>query len=193
MSQTRPRASRSSWWPGFLNRDAMPKKSGSHIGECTRRYEAWLASLIPLIEDDVRLKHAQMKAALFPFMRATYYRWAGVWPEVCSDSSSAPEALSVGDLHVENFGTWPDADGRLLCGVNDFDEAAWLPYTNDLTRLVASANMAIDADHMALNPKVACEAVLEGYRKGLEAGGRPFVLAEGHTALREMPRHRLRN
>src|SRR3989454_188658 len=153
-SRTRPRASRSSWWPGFPS--AMPKKPESHIGECTKRYEAWLASLIPLIEEDVRLKHAQMKAALFPFMRATFYRWAEIWPEACSDLCSATEALSVGDLHVENFGTWRDTDGRLIWGVNDFDEAAWLPYTNDLTRLVASANMAIDADHIALNRKDAC-------------------------------------
>jgi hypothetical protein len=171
----------------------MPKKPQSHIGECTKRYEAWLASLIPLIEEDVRLKHTQMKKALFPFMRATFYRWAEVWPQVCGDLCSAPETLAVGDLHIENFGTWRDSDGRLIWGVNDFDEAAWLPCTLDLTRLVASANMAIDAEHIALDRKNACEAVLAGYRKGLEAGGRPFVLAEGHAALRSMARHRLAN
>ena len=44
----------------------------------------------------------------------------------------------VGDLHVENFGTWRDVEGRLVWGVNDFDEAYALPYTNDLVRLVAS-------------------------------------------------------
>ena len=47
--------------------------------------------------------------------------------------------LAVGDLHVENFGTWRDADGRLCWGINDFDEADRLPYTNDLVRLAASA------------------------------------------------------
>src|SRR5262249_32491221 len=130
---------------------------------------------------------------LFPFLRATYYRWAEVWPNVCRDLVSAPEALSVGDLHVENFGTWRDADGRLIWGINDFDEASWLPYTNDLVRLTASANMAIDADHIALDRKTACAALLAGYQKGLEAGGRPYVLAEDHAALREMARHRLRN
>jgi len=35
--------------------------------------------------------------------------------------------LAVGDLHVENFGTWRDAEGRLIWGVNDFDEAWRLP------------------------------------------------------------------
>ncbi len=170
----------------------MPKTL-SAIKDCTKRYEAWLASHVPLIPDDLKLKHTQMKAALFPFMRATYYRWAEVWPQVCGDLTSGTEALSVGDLHVENFGTWRDTDGRLIWGVNDFDEASWLPYTNDLVRLVASLNMAIGVQHIALNRKDACAAVLDGYQKGLEAGGRPFVLAEDHAALRDMARHRLRN
>jgi hypothetical protein len=170
----------------------MPKKSLPHIGECSKRYETWLAAHIPLIPADLKLKHAEMKASLFPFVRATYYRWAEVWPEVCRDLASATEALSVGDLHVENFGTWRDTDGRLIWGVNDFDEASWLPYTNDLVRLVASANLAIDTNHMALNRKDACNAVLEGYQRSLAAGGRPFVLAEEHPALREMARHRLK-
>ena len=38
----------------------------------------------------------------------------------------------VGDLHVENYGTWRDAEGRLVCGNNDFDETCPLPYTNDV-------------------------------------------------------------
>src|SRR6266478_5147514 len=90
----RPRASRSSWSPGF--REVMPKKAVSAIKDCTRRYEAWLASHITLIPDDLRLKHTQMKTALFPFMRATYYRWAEVWPQVCGDLTSGTETLSVG-------------------------------------------------------------------------------------------------
>src|SRR6266567_6621448 len=139
-SRTPLRASRSSWSPGFP--DAMAKKLESHIGECTKRYEAWLASLIPLIEEDVRLKHAQMKKALFPFMRATFYRWAEVWPQVCGDLCSAPETLAVGDLHIENFGTWRDSDGRLIWGINDFDEAEHYPHTLDLVRLATSALLA---------------------------------------------------
>ena len=54
----------------------------------------------------------------------------------------APRALAVGDLHVENFGTWRDVEGRLIWGINDFDEAWRLPYTNDLVRLATSALLA---------------------------------------------------
>ena len=49
--------------------------------------------------------------------------------------------LAIGDLHLENFGTWRDAEGRLVWGINDFDEAWALPYTNDLIRLATSARM----------------------------------------------------
>ncbi len=54
----------------------------------------------------------------------------------------APQVLAVGDMHLENFGTWRDADGRLVWGVNDFDEAAVMPYPLDLVRLAASIRLA---------------------------------------------------
>jgi uncharacterized protein (DUF2252 family) len=43
-----------------------------------------------------------------------------------------------GDLHAENFGTYLDADGRLVFDVNDFDEAYVGPWTWDVRRFVAS-------------------------------------------------------
>ncbi|GGY13388.1 DUF2252 domain-containing protein [Streptomyces tanashiensis] len=43
-----------------------------------------------------------------------------------------------GDLHAENFGTYMDANGRLVFNVNDFDEAYVGPFTWDLKRLAAS-------------------------------------------------------
>ena len=43
-----------------------------------------------------------------------------------------------GDLHAENFGTYMDANGRLVFNVNDFDEAYVGPFTWDLKRFTAS-------------------------------------------------------
>lgn len=43
-----------------------------------------------------------------------------------------------GDLHVENFGTYLNSDGRLVFDVNDFDEAYLGHYTWDLQRFAAS-------------------------------------------------------
>src|SRR4029077_1755624 len=84
----------------------------------------------------------------------------------------------------ENFGTWRDAEGRLIWGINDFDEASPLPYTSDLLRLAASAHLAVAAGSLEIAPQAATAAILAGYREGLEAGGRPFVLAARPRFLR---------
>ena len=43
-----------------------------------------------------------------------------------------------GDLHVENFGTYMNSDGRLVFDVNDFDEAYVGHFSWDLRRFVGS-------------------------------------------------------
>src|SRR5690348_12556126 len=113
------------------------------IQTATRKYETWLGEQLPLIGRDIELKHQRMSEGPFPFLRATFYRWAQTFPDVCPKLMSAPQVLGVGDLHVENFGTWRDIEGRLIWGINDFDEACRLPFTVDLVRLAASAHLAI--------------------------------------------------
>jgi hypothetical protein len=149
----------------------------------TRAYERWLRRHLALVSEDLDLKHTRMAQGIFPFFRATFYRWAEIWSAICPDLAAAPAVLAVGDLHVENFGTWRDAEGRLVWGVNDFDEAYPLPYTNDLLRLATSAHLAVA--HLALSLKDACEAILAGYAAALDRGGEPFVLEEKHAWLRE--------
>jgi hypothetical protein len=162
------------------------------IFEATQKYEIWLRERIPVIQRDLDRKHELMREAPFPFLRATFYRWAQTFPQVCAPAASALEVLGVGDLHVENFGTWRDIEGRLIWGINDFDEVCWLPYTCDLVRLATSAHLAIAANHLKITPGRACESILAGYRAGLRCGGRAFVLAEHHTALRQMAVERLK-
>ena len=156
------------------------------IGKATRGYEAWLKRHIDLLAADVDRKHAAMAADVFPFLRATFYRWMQLWPEVCREEQQVPKVLAVGDLHVENFGTWRDVEGRLVWGINDFDEAFELPYSIDLVRLAASAHIAVREARLQIGPRDACEALLAGYRRGLQIGGQAFVLAEDHPWLREM-------
>jgi hypothetical protein len=157
------------------------------IAKATEKYEAWLCRHLHLLESDLKLKHQQMRTAPFLFLRATYYRWAQIWTEVVGDAAKGPRVLGVGDLHVENFGTWRDIEGRLIWGVNDFDEAWQMPYSNDLIRLGTSALMA----QLAVDIKDGMDAILRGYRDGLEAAGRPFILAEHHPVLRQMATARL--
>jgi hypothetical protein len=157
-----------------------------NIVKATQQYEAWLAGHIHLLPADLRRKHQAMALDVFPFLRATFYRWMQLWPKVCADEAAAPQVLAVGDLHVENFGTWRDIEGRLVWGINDFDEVFELPYTIDLVRLAASAHIALKEARLAIAAKDACQAILAGYKKGLETGGAPFVLAEDHAWLRHM-------
>lgn len=164
-----------------------------NIAKANQKYETWLGQKIPLLAADLEHKHELMREAPFPFLRATFYRWAQMWPEVSPKSAAAPEVLGVGDLHVENFGTWRDIEGRLVWGINDFDEACWLPYTCDLVRLATSAHFAIAGDHLKMITRgKASKAILDGYRAALKAGGRVFVLAEHHPALRHMAVERLK-
>jgi hypothetical protein len=150
------------------------------IGAATKSFEGWLRDQVPLVRGDLRHKHRAMRADPFSFLRATYYRWAQLFPELDAATSRAPSVLSVGDLHLENFGTWRDALGRLAWGINDFDEVYPLPYTNDLVRLAASALVAIEEDHIRITTKAACRAILDGYREGIETNGRPFIIGEEH-------------
>ena len=53
------------------------------IAKATTRYEAWLERQLRILPEDLAIKHEQMRTAVFPFLRATYYRWAQVWPDVC--------------------------------------------------------------------------------------------------------------
>jgi len=89
------------------------------IQDATREYESWLGGKTPLDFADIECKHERMSDAgdPFPCFRGTYYRRAQRWSEVCSDLADAPHVLAVGDLHVENFGTWrngstPSGDPR---------------------------------------------------------------------------------
>jgi len=169
----------------------MKRSSRMTIQQATQNYERWIAGLLEIVPEDLAAKHDKMAAAVFPFLRATYYRWAQLFPHLCKDLSRAPQVLAVGDLHVENFGTWRDAEGRLIWGINDFDETCRLPYVHDLVRLATSAHLAIDDGHLRISAREACESILGGYREGLEASGRPFVLAEHSKSLREMATARL--
>ena len=164
-----------------------------NVVKATRQYEGWLNRHINVVQKDLHLKHAAMKAGVFTFLRATYYRWAQVWPKVCSELAKAPRVLAVGDLHIENFGTWRDCEGRLIWGVNDFDETYPMSYANDLVRLAVSAHFAVDTGKLAIKGRDVCDAILEGYREALRGKSQPFVLGEQNPWLREIALSKLRD
>jgi uncharacterized protein (DUF2252 family) len=156
------------------------------IAEATRSYDAWARERIPIVARDLDLKHRLMAKTAFSFLRATFYRWMQAWPEACPELAGAPTLLAVGDLHVENFGTWRDIEGRLAWGINDFDEAYPLPYTLDLARLATSTLLAIREEALSIDGDRACTAILDGYAQSLAAGGHAYVLEEHHPTLRAL-------
>lgn len=164
-----------------------------NIVKATKRYEEWFSAHATIVQADLSSKHKRMAADVFSFFRATFYRWMQLWPEECAAWNGAPLVLAVGDLHVENFGTWRDVEGRLVWGVNDFDEAAPLPYVIDLVRLAASAMLAVEAGRAHIKPREICEEVLGGYSAALAAGGKPFVLEEEYPWLRQVAVSTLRD
>jgi hypothetical protein len=143
-------------------------------------FEKWLGRQCDLAKKDLRKKHEKMRKDPFAFLRATYFRWARRIEAICPALARCPMVLSVGDVHLENFGTWRDDEGRWVWGVNDFDDAAIMPYSFDLVRLVASAHLA---PGLTLGADEIAAAVLKGYRLGLEKP-RPTLLDEHETWMR---------
>jgi hypothetical protein len=163
------------------------------IVEATRAYERWLGQHCPVVRRDLQYKHVRMAVSPFVFLRGTFYRWIQMWSTLCPAAADAPSVVAVGDLHIENFGTWRDTEGRLIWGVNDVDEACTLPYTQDLVRLATSAVLAVRQGHFGISTREVCDAVIEGYRASRERGGRPVVLAERQRWLRRLALNDLRD
>ena len=135
------------------------------------RFEHWLRKSCRrkhyrFDEKGLEKKYEKMGDDPFPFLRGTYFRWATTIEQICPELKDSHEVLAVGDIHIENFGTWRNADQRLVWGINDFDEAAHMPYTFDLVRLVTSARLATDKDK--LQRKTIARKILIGYRLGLK-------------------------
>jgi hypothetical protein len=128
------------------------------VVELTEAYESWLGENIPLVRSDLAIKHAEMAESELRFLRGTYYYWLPRMVELMPELLERTVVPLVGDLHVENFGTWLDRRGVRRWGVNDFDELAWGAYPIDLVRLATSAVLT---PGITLSRKEICALVLE--------------------------------
>ncbi len=113
----------------------------------TYAYERWLGEHMQVVTADFDTKHDEMSASPVRYLRGSYYLWL---ESVCTRPhlQRAPQVPIVGDLHIENFGTWCDRSGVRRWGVNDLDEVARGSYAIDLVRLAVSAVLA---PHIALS------------------------------------------
>lgn len=148
-------------------------------------YEKWLRARLgdAFVAADLEKKHKDMADDRFVFLRATCWRWAEIAPEVCPDLMGSPTVTAVGDAHIGNFGLWRDREGRLVWGVNDYDEAAPAPWPLDLVRLAASALLADKSGRHSAREIAA--AIRQGYREGLAHPG-AAVLERDRLWLRDL-------
>ena len=153
-------------------------------------YEIWLRTCCDVVEEGLREKRKRMAKDAFKFLRATCFRFARTMPNYLPALTTALKVPSVGDAHLENWGTWRDAEGRLVWGVNDFDDAAILPFTYDLVRLATSARLA---PGIAGDPDDRAHWILSGYLRGVE-DPKPWILDGSQPwmkLLRDRPMTRL--
>ncbi|MES2780413.1 MAG: DUF2252 family protein [Bacteroidota bacterium] len=163
------------------------------IKKSTTLYEDWMGKQTNINSKRLSLKHERMKECAFNFFRGSFYHWAQLWAEQEVHYPLFPKALSVADIHYENFGTWRDAEARLVWGINDFDEAYELPFMHDLVRLACSVHLGIESDMIRMKHGAANKALLDGYQYALTSGTKPFVLEEHHTWLRKIATRKLHN
>jgi uncharacterized protein (DUF2252 family) len=164
----------------------MSREAEPSFGAATQAYVAWMTLYFAPDQQGLKLKRAKMQESPFAFLRGAFYRWPHHFAAAPDEVRSAPSFLIVGDIHLENFGTWRDAEGRLVWGVNDFDEAAELPFTSDLVRLAASAALEAGRQEFQLSANEAADTILEGYWAHLRYGPDPFILEDRHAWLRDL-------
>ena len=154
------------------------------IRAANREYERWLKAPVctsGLVEADLKRKHKKMRESAFTFLRATYWRWAETILDVCPDLTDAPPVLAVGDIHLENFGTWTDREGR--------SSGASTTTTRSL-RCLTFSTWSAGGERRAGNdagPIVAqsdLHQFFDGYEQGIDAP-EAFVLDHKHMWLRK--------
>lgn len=111
-------------------------------------------------------KWKRMAASPFAFLRGASALWAEALRREPGLLRGLPGAGTlVGDLHLENVGTFRTAKGVSL-HVNDFDETFSGPWSFDVLRLLTSALLA--------RPELGCT--------GLEVNALAQALLDGHDA-----------
>ncbi len=126
------------------------------------------AAFSPLMKADphaFRTKYRKMAASPHAFYRGSACLFYADMTEAADEwVDERTGAIWIhGDLHVENFGTYLNSDGRLVFDINDFDEAYIGHFTWDLRRFAAS--LALLAWQKAL-PAQDVEALVRRYLRG---------------------------
>ena len=152
------------------------------LDRATKSYEAWMRNCTNGHSVRPALEARPDETRPIPILTRHLLPLGAVWPSVCADLCNAPKVLAVGDLHVNSFGTWRDAEGRLCWGVDDFDEAYPLPYTNDWCVWRPASKSSLRAKASPSSSKTVANPFWTD-TASRSRGGRPIVLAEREQKL----------
>jgi len=127
-----------------------------------------------------RVKFRKMAADPFAFYRGSaclFYADVTGMDDPWADERTGAVWIH-GDLHVENFGTYMNSDGRLVFDINDFDEAYVGHFSWDLRRFAAS--LALLGWQKAL-PEQAVRDLVADYLHAYVDQVRHYVDEKGDT------------
>lgn len=159
--------------------------AGFDVVGFTVGYETWLGERISLVPADLAAKHAEMTDSVLRFLRGTYYLWLRRVADLLPWLLDRPTVPLVGDLHVENFGTWRDRDGARRWGVNDLDELARGGYGLDLVRLATSAALV---PGLPLPTHHLCRLLLEHWHTATPEPATPLDVKDAGHLRALLPR-----
>ncbi|WP_420812596.1 DUF2252 domain-containing protein [Lacticaseibacillus porcinae] len=165
---------------GKKQRDETPISALGHRPVITRSAPHFIHTIEShLIAELLPMRHQRMLAGPAAFFRGTAELMAY---DLRHEVNSGIEVLSSGDAHLQNFGFYASPERQLLFDLNDFDEAAVLPFEYDVKRLATSvyllgAQMHFDADQM----DTLVKQVVRIYRKSLKTSFKQTQLERFYT------------
>ncbi|WP_176560187.1 DUF2252 domain-containing protein [Brevibacillus dissolubilis] len=125
--------------------------------------------VLGLTAEGRRLKYQQMSASPYTFYRGSAYHFFRdlLQEEFMREAGTKPTWVQ-GDLHMENFGVFHNAQGEIVYDVNDFDEAYLGSYLLDIARMAVSIVLVGEEKHVRADDiEEAVRAYLKAYYKEL--------------------------
>jgi uncharacterized protein (DUF2252 family) len=133
--------------------------------------------------DLLERKYAAMAASPFAFYRGSCQLFLDAWPARTA-LNDTPAVWSCGDLHFENLGCYKGDNRLVYFDLNDFDEAALLPVSWDLTRFAASVFVGASQLRISATQAAALAALyLDAFATALAWGKARWVERDTATGM----------
>ncbi|TNE43129.1 MAG: DUF2252 domain-containing protein [Deltaproteobacteria bacterium] len=147
----------------ILSPDVSSPQRAGFVQDVLLDYHDGLIANNPL---GAQAKFEKLKTSPFVFFRGTADLF---YQGLAGSDESLPKVLCNGDVHPENFGVMEGPDGKLIFGLNDFDEAHEAPFTWDIKRGATGFLLAAREHGLGKkDSKAAVRSFAEGYLDKLQ-------------------------